>query len=221
MGTEERRWRDHVCAILRRGGASRDYLEDLCQDVAIAYFRTRGTTPWEDSSPQPSLVAHLIKSVLSDYFAQLRRHMQVIGHYTSHVALTESRDDLATEREAVSKLHELPPNLREIIEMKVFCGYTFSEISDLTSCPEGTIKARYYKGLAILRDVLQKNTTFSSCEGINNMDTNEEEVWDQHVSENGSQDAITPDGRCGGGYYPFWRVERSIAMRRSRQGAPV
>lgn len=200
MRTEERRWRRHVCAILRRGGVNRDDLEDLCQEVAIAYFRTRGAAPWEDASPQPHLLAHLIKSALSDYFAQFRRHSQLIARYTFHIALDRRTPDrLAIEQEAVNRLYDLPPKLREVIEMKVFHGYTFPEISDLTSCPEGTVKARYYKGIAILRKTLHEDTTFSPRRGINKMDTNDEEVENRHVSEDALQDSANPDGRWGGG----------------------
>ncbi len=198
MRTAERLWRQRVCAVFRRSGVSCNDIEDLCQEVAISYFRIRGVAPWDDIPAQPYLIAHLMKSALSDYFAQLRKYSELLRRYASYVALAQTPEDSAEKRELVSKLSELPPNLREIIEMKVIDGYTFPEISALTSCPEGTVKARYYRGIALLRKALQQDTTFGSTQGINIIETNDKEVQNNHASQNVGENSATSDSAGGG-----------------------
>jgi DNA-directed RNA polymerase specialized sigma24 family protein len=139
-----------------------------------------------------------MKSALSDYFAQLRKYSELLRRYASYVALAQTPEDSAEKRELVSKLSELPPNLREIIEMKVIDGYTFPEISALTSCPEGTVKARYYRGIALLRKALQQDTTFGSTQGINIIETNDKEVQNNHASQNVGENSATSDSAGGG-----------------------
>lgn len=197
MGPEETLWRRRVCAILRRGGIRHNDLEDLCQEVAVAYFQIRGLAPWDDTSPQPHLLAHLVKSVLSGHYVRLRRCSELLERYACHIALARTPDNVAQEHEVINKLHELPPELQEIIGMKVLEGYTFSEISTRTSCPEGTIKTRYYRGIAILREAL-KDTTISAPQGIKNMETKTKGVRNSHASEGLGQDGVTADGRWGG-----------------------
>ncbi|GIV18763.1 MAG: hypothetical protein KatS3mg023_0514 [Armatimonadota bacterium] len=64
MRTAERLWRQRVCAVFRRSGVSCNDIEDLCQEVAISYFRIRGVAPWDDIPAQPYLVAHLPTGVI-------------------------------------------------------------------------------------------------------------------------------------------------------------
>ncbi|MGC8784406.1 MAG: RNA polymerase sigma factor [Armatimonadota bacterium] len=198
MHTAERLWRQRVRAVFRSGGVSSNDIEDLCQEVAISYFQIRGVAPWDDTSAQPHLVAHLIKSTLSDYFAQLRRYSELLRRYASYVVLAQTPEDSVKKPDLISKLSELPPNLREIVEMKVVEGYTFPEISALTSCPEGTVKARYYKGIAILRKALQQETTFWSTLGINIIETGDKEAQNNHASQDVGEDSAT-SGSAGGG----------------------
>ena len=45
----------------------------------------------------------------------------------------------------------LKPELRVIISLKYYSGYTLNEISDILNIPEGTVKSRLNKALNILR----------------------------------------------------------------------
>jgi RNA polymerase sigma-70 factor (ECF subfamily) len=48
----------------------------------------------------------------------------------------------------------LAPHLREIVVMKVYQQLKFREIADITKTPEGTLKARFHRAVAELREVL-------------------------------------------------------------------
>jgi len=45
----------------------------------------------------------------------------------------------------------LQPELREIISLKYYSGYTLREISEILNIPEGTVKSRLNRALSILR----------------------------------------------------------------------
>lgn len=196
MGSEETLWRQRVRAILRRGGVRRDDIEDLCQEIAVAYFQTRGSAPWSDSAPQPHLLAHLIRSVLSDYFAQLRKCSEMLERCACYIDLAGTTDNAPLELEMIDKLRQLPSELREIITMKVLEGYTFSEIGALMSCPESTIKTRYYKGIASLRKALGV-TTILAPQRIKNTETKSRRR-NNDASENLGKDGVSSDGDWGG-----------------------
>ena len=54
----------------------------------------------------------------------------------------------------VNALGKLKPYLREVIIMKNFQHLKFREIAEATNIPEGTLKARYHKAIALLKEYL-------------------------------------------------------------------
>ena len=48
-------------------------------------------------------------------------------------------------------IESLQAELREIISLKYYSGYTLSEISAILNIPEGTVKSRLNRALNILR----------------------------------------------------------------------
>lgn len=63
---------------------------------------------------------------------------------------TELKDTIA------SALEQLNPFLKEVIILKHYQRMKFSEISEITNTPEGTLKARFHKALGQLKKILQK-----------------------------------------------------------------
>jgi RNA polymerase sigma-70 factor (ECF subfamily) len=51
-------------------------------------------------------------------------------------------------------LDTLPEEQREAIILKVYHGFLFQEIADITSSPLSTVKTRIYAGFAALRTIL-------------------------------------------------------------------
>ncbi|MCI0514954.1 sigma-70 family RNA polymerase sigma factor [candidate division KSB1 bacterium] len=52
-------------------------------------------------------------------------------------------------------LEQLPPVYRETIILKHYQQLKFREIAQITNTPEGTIKARFHRALALLKDILE------------------------------------------------------------------
>ena len=65
-------------------------------------------------------------------------------------------------------LDTLPEEQREAIVLKVYHGFVFQEIADITSSPVSTVKTRIYAGFAALRTILgERSSRFSRAgEGL-------------------------------------------------------
>ncbi|HKD38190.1 MAG TPA: RNA polymerase sigma factor [Pirellulales bacterium] len=66
---------------------------------------------------------------------------------------SESRENAEL---AASALNRIDPDDRELVELKVFGGLTFREISDLTGIPQATVATKYRRALEQLRPWLAK-----------------------------------------------------------------
>jgi RNA polymerase sigma-70 factor (ECF subfamily) len=56
-----------------------------------------------------------------------------------------------SELEFTRMIGSLQPDLREIISLKYYSGYTLNEISAILNIPEGTVKSRLNRALNLLR----------------------------------------------------------------------
>jgi RNA polymerase sigma-70 factor (ECF subfamily) len=56
-----------------------------------------------------------------------------------------------SELEFTQMIESLQPELREIISLKYYSGYTLAEISAILDIPEGTVKSRLNRALNLLR----------------------------------------------------------------------
>lgn len=77
--------------------------------------------------------------------------------------------DTQERQEQIGKaLHTLPEKQRQSIELAFLHGYTQSEIADLLNEPLGTIKARIRRGMAMMREYLDRES-----ESADNRDNDE------------------------------------------------
>jgi RNA polymerase sigma-70 factor (ECF subfamily) len=70
--------------------------------------------------------------------------------YSNDLSLRETAE-LVT-----AALNDLPPNEREVVELKSYAGLTFREIAEVTGSPQGTVATRYRTALEHLRRMLTK-----------------------------------------------------------------
>jgi RNA polymerase sigma-70 factor, ECF subfamily len=57
---------------------------------------------------------------------------------------------------ASAALNRIAPDDRELVELKIFAGLTFSEIAEVTGLPQATVATRYRRALEQLRPWLSK-----------------------------------------------------------------
>lgn len=64
---------------------------------------------------------------------------------------TDIEGSVTSDMNAVRLLMTLGENEREVVNLKVYCGFTFSEIADLLKIPIGTAAWRYQSAIKKLR----------------------------------------------------------------------
>src|SRR5262249_34713529 len=57
-------------------------------------------------------------------------------------------------RRVAAAVGRLPPHFREIVVLKVYQQLKFTEIAEITGAPMGTLKARFHRAVAALREEL-------------------------------------------------------------------
>lgn len=69
-----------------------------------------------------------------------------------------SNDDQARETAewVAATLVGLEPELRELVELKMYCDLTIREISEVTGLPPGTVATRYRRALETMRHRMEK-----------------------------------------------------------------
>jgi len=64
-------------------------------------------------------------------------------------------ENLELKNTILKALGKLTPHLREIIILKHYQQLKFREIAEITSTPEGTLKARFHRAIAQLKEMLE------------------------------------------------------------------
>jgi RNA polymerase sigma-70 factor (ECF subfamily) len=92
-----------------------------------------------------------------DYFRRNsaeRRRVTDIGEYDIQDQMTFTID--IENRELLLRLQDyinsLDVNSQQIFRLKIFAEYTFTQIADVLSLPESTIKSKYYRLLKMIRE---------------------------------------------------------------------
>jgi RNA polymerase sigma factor (sigma-70 family) len=134
----------------------RDDAEDVLQRVFYEVWRHNGRF-----DPSRSLTAWVLGIARNRAIDHLRRQRNTA------VAL-ETLDDVpgddgrelaeryAQAREVHNALNRLPDGQREVLALAYFGGYTQSEIATCLELPLGTVKARAFRGLRRLAEVLTR-----------------------------------------------------------------
>ncbi len=72
------------------------------------------------------------------------------------VEMVEEEVNYVVQKDLNEALYKLPVTTREIIILKIWEEYKFSEISDLLEINENTVKTQFYRGITKLRKMLEK-----------------------------------------------------------------
>ena len=93
-----------------------------------------------------------IDMIRSKGFRQMQHNREMSDPvYESSGSVTQQVDQIGL-RKMLSKLKE---DLRQVLELAYFSGYTQDEISDILKIPLGTVKTRVRTGLKQLRELMQ------------------------------------------------------------------
>ncbi|HXK12680.1 MAG TPA: sigma-70 family RNA polymerase sigma factor [Vicinamibacteria bacterium] len=151
--------------LLRLAGGRRALAEEWLQEAFTRVWLAAGTHDPSRGEVRP----WIYKIALNTARSELARKR----YRTPHVSLDESGLDLPDEgagekgvaarldearrAEAVAlAVRELPDFMREVIVLRCRRELTFAEIAEVTGAPEGTLKSRFHRAVAALREAVAR-----------------------------------------------------------------
>ena len=151
--------------LLRLAGGRRPLAEEWLQEAFTRVWLAAGTHDPSRGDVRP----WIYKIALNTARSELARKR----HRTPHVSLDESGLDLPDEGAGESRvaarlddarraeavalaLRELPDFMREVIVLRCSRELSFAQIAEVTGAPQGTLKSRFHRAVAALREVLAR-----------------------------------------------------------------
>jgi RNA polymerase sigma-70 factor (ECF subfamily) len=149
--------------LLRLAGGRRALAEEWLQEAFTRVWLGAGTHDPSRGEVRP----WIYKIALNTARSEMARK----GYRAPHVSLDEARFDLADEgagekrvaarldeaRRATAvaeALNRLPDFMREVIVLRCSRELSFAEIAEVTGAPQGTLKSRFHRAVAALREAL-------------------------------------------------------------------
>jgi RNA polymerase sigma-70 factor, ECF subfamily len=143
--------RVHHYLVVRLG--SRTDADDVLQETFVGLARTR-----KRLTAVENLVAYVFAAARNEAVRLLERRAREGRARTALSRESLFREssgnaiqDIEIAEWVATSLARLNPDLREIVELKIYADLTFREISDVTGLPQGTVATRYRSALEKMR----------------------------------------------------------------------
>ena len=151
--------------LLRLAGGRRALAEEWLQEAFTRVWLGAGTHDPSRGEVRPWVYKIAVNTARSELSRK--------RHRTAHVSLDETGLDLPDESggekpvaarldearraQAVSlALRELPDFMREVIVLRCSRELSFAEIAEVTGAPQGTLKSRFHRAVAALREAVAR-----------------------------------------------------------------
>jgi RNA polymerase sigma-70 factor, ECF subfamily len=133
---------------------SRDAASDVVQSAFLRAVKSRRRFRGVENP-----VAYMFQIVRNEA-ARAAKQGRHVGQSLAADELFAAADDASGQSDdgdvAAAALARLETEDRELVELKIFGGLTFSEIAKVTGMPQGTVATRYRRALESLRPWLTK-----------------------------------------------------------------
>ncbi len=150
------RWERRVFSYLVRSVGDREEALDLSQDTFLKAYR--GLRSLENVERFPQWLFRIAHNETVSWRRKKRPEAsddETLERAVSPLATAPPRQHQAELAAAVGQaLERLPAEQREAVVLKVYEGFKFDEIAEITGCPVSTVKSRVYKGFEALKGVL-------------------------------------------------------------------
>jgi RNA polymerase sigma-70 factor (ECF subfamily) len=145
----------HHYLLVRLG--SRTDADDALQETFLRLARMRERLAKVDSLEAYvfTVARHEAIRLAASRARQSRKLQPLVGDELFRVAPGNANAQ-DTAAALAAALGQLKPELREIVELKLYAGLTFQQISQVTDLPQGTVATRYRSALAHLRSWLAR-----------------------------------------------------------------
>lgn len=136
--------------LYRRGPVGSLGVTTLLHEAYLSISAVEGAT-FIDHARFMGYAARVMRGLIIDDVR--RRHAEKRGglfHITAldtrHGEKIASPESLLQINDALDELSEVEPDLAEIIELKFFCGFSFTEIAAMRGVSERTVQRKWEKG---------------------------------------------------------------------------
>ncbi len=131
----------------------REIAEELLQETFVKLLGAVDG-PAERRSLGPYL-ASIARNLATDRLRRARREKRMIHTLQNERLFQRDRNHSPlTADEAAELLWKLSDSQREAVVLKIYAGFTFADISQITDVPLNTAASRYRYGIARLKDML-------------------------------------------------------------------
>ncbi|MCH4239584.1 MAG: RNA polymerase sigma factor [Oscillospiraceae bacterium] len=135
---------------------------DLTQEIFISVLQSLENYEPKKASFRTWLY-RIASCRITDYYRS-RSYRQKKLTQTLGSILPPSDDGMALRlerKDSVQRVLELmencQPETRQVLQLKLFAGQTFLQISDALSMPESTVKSRYYTAVKQIREKMEES----------------------------------------------------------------
>jgi RNA polymerase sigma-70 factor (ECF subfamily) len=144
------RYKRRVYAYCLKMVTSRELAEDVFQETFVRVARKR---------------EHFKSGNFAGWLFAIARNLclNALRDNVQHVSLDEVQDSLPAEDEPEyefnaeilrNAIEQLPPDLREALVLRVYSGFSYNEISEITGTKLATVKVRIFRGKQKLHEIL-------------------------------------------------------------------
>ncbi len=121
--------------------------EDALQETAYAAYKNYGNLRDEERF-DPWITTILFRQCHKQY--RKRKNRDRLETALRETVFEENYS--AQERELIEAVYALPETFRRAVLLKYFGGYQIGEIAGMLKIPEGTVKSRLHKAVALLKE---------------------------------------------------------------------
>jgi len=146
------RYKDPLFAFILRMTGDYTAAEDLFQETWLRVIRYIGK--FRGESKLSTWLFQIAVNLVRDAERKKKRWRTVeIDDHSDVFAHGPEVDPMAVIRERQVKriLSEIPAKMREVVVLKYYHDLNDAEIAGILSCPEATVKSRYYRALEAMK----------------------------------------------------------------------
>jgi len=148
-----------VWSLARRFSSSESEAEDAVQEIFVALWKSAARFD-PAVAEETTFVAMIARRRLIDRMRRRSRRPETVGLPEGFDAETpgavEKVEASVDARTATEALQTLDPERRRVLELSVWHGLSHREISSALELPLGTVKSHIRRGLAIIREHLER-----------------------------------------------------------------
>ena len=156
LSSEEiyRDYRNKVFSYIRSRINSYQDAEDLCEDVFVKVYHKYET--YDDTKSKLSTwIFNITRNTVIDYYRTHKEELEIIDNYDYPEEPDDSLDEETLE-ELATALKTLSTELRDIIILHYYEGYTLKQVSEKMKMTYGITKLRHAEALRKLKKILKE-----------------------------------------------------------------